>query len=199
MKKTFSIIFGIFIGLFVSSCSSDDSSYPDPNTNFGFTLNGVEYATRKGYLTHQSNDGTGYKNLIILTNGEVLSDPFDADTLNANEFSSNTSNIIVFTINSTSTNELADGTYHLDNTNHDGSGNLYWTTIITGITIQNNLLESYNYESFTSNNSSNPIVSGSLTIIKNQNNYEITYTLNQNNTVINGSFSGLLTELEYSE
>ena len=162
-------------------------------------MNGFEYATPNGYFTHQSNDGTGYKNLIILTNGVVLSDPFDADTLNSNEFSSNTSNIIVFTINSSSTNEITEGTYILDNSNHDGIGNLYWTTIITGITIQNNLIDSYNYESYTSNNSSNPIVSGSITIAKNQNNYEITYILNQNNAVINGSFSGLLSELEYSE
>ena len=70
---------------------------------------------------------------------------------------------------------------------------------LSGITIDNNLINTYSYESFTSDNSTNPITSGSLTITKNGTIYNLDYTFQQNGSTINGSYVGELSELEYTE
>lgn len=196
MKK---IILIIFTTLTLISCSSDDSSPAQNNNSNGFYVGNLFKSTNKGYFTHQSTDGTGYKNLIILTDGTVNSDPYDADTLNSNQYSNNTSNLVVLTVNSTSTSIIEEGTYNLDTTQYAGSGNLYWATLISGITVNNNFIENFDYESYSSNSSSNPITSGSLTITKNGTTYNLTYTLLQNGSTINGSYVGELSELEYTE
>jgi len=204
MKKL-TLLLTAFIASSILSCSSDDSNTPilsptiTQQNNSEIIINGTNYSTVNGYLTRQTNDGTGYKNLIVLSDGEVLSDPYNADTIDANSYSNNTNNLVVLTVNSTSINELAEGTYNLDTTDYAGSGNLYWTTIITGITLNNNLIDNYGYESFSSNNSSNPVTSGSITITKNINIYTISYTLNLANSTITGSYVGELAELQYTE
>jgi len=195
----------IFITSSILSCSSDDSIAPiiSPTINqqnsSEIIINGTNYSTVNGYLTRQTNGGTGYKNLIILSDGEVLSNPYDADTIDANSYSNDTNNLVVLTVNSTSINELAEGTYNLDTTDFAGSGNLYWTTVITGITLNNNLIDNYAYESFSSSNSSNTVTSGSINISKNMNVYTISYTLNLANSSITGSYTGELIELQYTE
>jgi len=195
MKK---IILIILTTISLFSCSSDDSSNNQNNNIDGFYIGNNFNSTNNGYFTHES-DGTGYKNLIILTDGTVNSNPYDADNINLNNYSNNTSNLLILTVNSTSTSSIEEGTYNLDTTQYAGSGNLYWATFIAGITINNNLIDTYNYESYTSNSSTNPITSGSLTITKNGTIYNLNYTFQQNGSTINGSYVGELFELEYTE
>ena len=125
MKKINLIILSF---LFLFSCSSDDSSSNQNNNTNGFFIGNNLKLTNNGYFSHNSADGTGYTNLIILTNGVVNSNPYDADDLDLNNYSNNNSNLVVLTVNSTSTSTIEEGTYNLDTTQYAGSGNLYWAT-----------------------------------------------------------------------
>lgn len=201
MKKI-NLLFATLFALTILCCTSDDNSNnnPLPVIENNFSIGENIYNTTNGYLVHQlSNNGTGYKNLVVLSNGTVLSDPFDGDTLNANNFSDDTDTILVLTINSTSIELLDPGTYNLDTTLYNGSGNLYRASVITGISIENSLIDDFTYESFSSINSSNPIISGSVTISNENDIYTFSYNLNQSEVSINGNFIGNLTELEYVE
>ncbi|WP_179022449.1 hypothetical protein [Winogradskyella forsetii] len=201
MKKI-NLLFAALFVLTILCCNSDDNSNnnPLPVIENNFSIGENVYNTTNGYLVHQlSNNGTGYKNLVVLSNGTVLSDPFDGDTLNSNNYSDDTDTILVLTINSTSIELLESGTYNLDTTLYNGSGNLYRASVITGISIENSLIDDFTYESFSSINSSNPIISGSVTISNENDIYTFSYNLNQSEVSINGNFIGNLTELEYIE
>lgn len=183
--------------LLLISCSSDNSS---DNTANGFYIGNNLKSTNNGYFTHEPlTDGSGYKNLIILSDGAIISDPYDADDVDFNSYSNNTSNLVILTVNSTSQSVIEEGTYNLDTTQFDGSGNLYWSTFISGITMNNNAIENYSYESYSSPGSNNPITAGSIIITKTGTQYNLNYTFQQNGSTIHGTYVGALTELEYTE
>ncbi|RTY89136.1 hypothetical protein [Flavobacterium sp. GT3R68] len=188
--KNFSLL--LLTTLLLFSCSSDDAS--DGN---GFYLDGSLKSTNHGYSAHQPQAyGAGYEHIIILSDGTINSDSFDINFIEHNNYSNNTSNLIKLIVNSKSLTTIEEGTYTLDNS--QGAGYLNMVFFLSGVTVTNNVLEDYNYESYSDNASAHKIISGSLTITKTGTRYNLNYTFLQNEgTSIQGRFSGELTELQY--
>lgn len=178
------------------SCSSDDGAQQSTSNTNGFSLNNSWISTGNGYLARYDETDHSNKNYIILTNGSVTSNPFDVDTIQDNHYGSATTNLVYLTINSTAHGELVPGTYTLDTTQYSADGYFYWANIITGLTLNaDTTLNDFSYESTSSSGSTHPIVSGRITIAREDENYAITYTLNQSGETIQGNYYGPLTQL----
>jgi hypothetical protein len=194
MKKL-NLLFAIIIGLFISSCSSSENNETENPTEIGFNIENNFYETQNGYFAHQSTDGTGFLNIIILTDGNLQDDFIDANDIMSNKFSNNTNNLIAIWLNSNSKERIEEGTYSLDDSQFMNGGFVTWIGFLTNIELNNSLITN-STNNLTSNDEVNP---GNLIVTKVNNIYTFEYTYTLNGKVIIGTYTGELSELTYTE
>lgn len=190
MKKL-NVLVVLFVSFVFLSCSDDDNNQ---SVNVGeMTVNGQSYPLTKGFIIpNYIGDDPNYsprRFYFVLTNGDV--------SLVNNQFvySDNITQLIDFNMftsfeNSGSVEETIYPIYLTSpNVNYEDAF-LGHSSINTNVVIQNG-------EYVSSNNISSDDLTGQVTISKNNEIYTITFSFNNDDNAISGTFTGKLTELEY--
>jgi len=191
MKKL-NLLFIIFIGLTILSCSSNDDTENPSNIAGELIVNGETFELTKGFIIPNSDGSDPNLNprrfYFILANGEV--------TYEENEFiySDSITQLIDFnmfssiessgSVESTSYPifDVSDPDFSFDNAYIDHSG------INTDLVIQNG-----NYVS--SDSLSSDDMDGQATITENNGIYTITFSYSNNENTVSGTFTGVLNNL----
>ena len=183
MKKL-NLLFTIFIGLSILSCSSDDDNPTEenPQTNSEFTINGTEYSTPNGYIISYFDGTNNSSHAIYLLNGTIINNEWYGE---ACDYTSNLTQGVIFNIRSTSITELESGTYNYELMTSEPS--LNETSISTNIVVTDNCVVS------ADSIDENQITSGNLIVEKSGNVYTLTFTFQTNDFgTVSGTYVGEL-------
>jgi hypothetical protein len=200
MKKI-NVLLVFIVSLALLSCFEDnvdfasaiqtDNQFPTPDAEF--TINGTDYSISNGYMTSpdEGTNGSNYK--IILLNGALKAKSYRGVYCC---YIIGTNQSVIFNITSTSTTELAEGTYPFELTTTDPS--------LNGVRISTNMVVPFGYFVQSENViPENEINSGSLTIQRlddvytigdlQYDEYTLTYSYETlNSGTVSGSFIGVL-------
>ena len=200
MKKI-NLLIVFIVSLALLSCFEDnvdfasaiqtDNQFPTPDAEF--TINGTDYSISNGYMTSpdEGTNGSNYK--IILLNGALKAKSYRGVYCC---YIIGTNQSVIFNITSTSTTELAEGTYPFELTTTDPS--------LNGVRISTNMVVPFGYFVQSENViPENEINSGSLTIQRlddvytigdlQYDEYTLTYSYETlNSGTVSGSFIGVL-------
>ena len=200
MKKI-NVLLVFIVSLALLSCFEDnvdfasaiqtDNQFPTPDAEF--TINGTDYSISNGYMTSpdEGTNGSNYK--IILLNGAFKAKSYRGVYCC---YIIGTNQSVIFNITSTSTTELAEGTYPFELTTTDPS--------LNGVRISTNMVVPFGYFVQSENViPENEINSGSLTIQRlddvytigdlQYDEYTLTYSYETlNSGTVSGSFIGVL-------
>ena len=200
MKKI-NVLLVFIVSLALLSCFEDnvdfasaiqtDNQFPTPDAEF--TINGTDYSISNGYMTSpdEGTNGSNYK--IILLNGALKAKSYRGFSCC---YIVGTNQSVIFNITSTSTTELAEGTYPFELTTTDPS--------LNGVRISTNMVVPFGYFVQSENViPENEINSGSLTIQRlddvytigdlQYDEYTLTYSYETlNSGTVSGSFIGVL-------
>ncbi|MFH4964257.1 hypothetical protein V8G69_04575 [Gaetbulibacter sp. M235] len=178
--KRLNLLLGIFIGLTILSCSSDDDNQNQTKSNF--TLNGTEYSIPNGFILSAFDGTNNSRHAIYLINGIIINNEWYGV---ACDYSNDLTQGIIFNITSSSVTELANGTYNYELMTTEPS--LNETNIVTNIVVENNCVISSN------DINENQITSGSLTVERTNNIYTLNFTFETNDFgTVSGSYVGEL-------
>lgn len=162
MKKL-KLLLSIFIGLSMLSCSSDDDNTQE--TTSKFTIDGTEYATPNGHIISYYDGSNSSSHAIYLLNGNINNNEWYGETC---DFSTNLTQGVIFNIRSTSTTELAAGTYNYALNTFEPS--LNETNIATNVIVTNNCVTS------SDSIDEDQITSGNLVVEISGNIYTLSFT-----------------------
>ena len=174
-----------------ASAIQTDNQFPTPDAEF--TINGTDYSISNGYMTSpdEGTNGSNYK--IILLNGALKAKSYRGFSCC---YIVGTNQSVIFNITSTSTTELAEGTYPFELTTTDPS--------LNGVRISTNMVVPFGFSVESADViAENEIYSGSLTIQRlddvytvgdlQYDEYTLTYSFETlNSGTISGSFVGVL-------
>lgn len=177
------IFFLIALGIFLTNCSKDEN---ESNSN-GFVYNGNHYETPKGFLEEreiiESNDGRRYITYFVSNSVEW----------NNGDFSFNGNfNAIVFWIISSSTSELASGTYEFDFFDLNDDASVYFPGTIAQLNVNPNATVESDELEVGEN------TTGTVSISKSSGNYKIKYSFTlENGKSVTGEFEGSLQNISF--
>ena len=200
MKKI-NVLLVFIVSLALLSCFEDnvdfasaiqtDNQFPTPDAEF--IINGTDYSISNGYMTSpdEGTNGSNYK--IILLNGALKAKSYRGFSCC---YIVGTNQSVIFNITSTSTTELAEGTYPFELTTTDPS--------LNGVRISTNMVVPFGFSVESADViAENEIYSGSLTIQRlddvytvgdlQYDEYTLTYSYETlNSGTVSGSFIGVL-------
>jgi len=182
MKKL-NLLIGIFIGMTILSCSSDDDNQNNtPQVESEFIINGTEYSISNGFIISDFDGTNNSAHTIYLINGTILNNEWFGEGC---DFSNNITQGAIFNIRSSSVSELAAGTYNYELFTNEPS--LNETNISTNFVVENNCIISSN------DIDEDQINSGSLTIERSNDIYTLTFSFTTTDFgTVSGNYVGKL-------
>jgi hypothetical protein len=178
---------GLFTAsLFLISCNNDDSSNDDSSTDNNISFDGTEYDLSQGYVLHYDDDmdSLSFYQLTLYSSSFEITYDDDAyiDDITGE------GQTLSFEINSSTSDDIALGTYTYSAHNSSTAGTFSYATAST-------------YSNFeTDELNSSEITDGTLTISKNGSSYTLSFDLTDEDGVsVTGYYSGLVEYIDYED